>query len=120
MPKTKTEITQTLIDSLPPGHDITLEFAMSHWWVNIRANSGLRLTDLGYMVLSALDLPRYSVNIDPEKFNRVVMLELDKKLRAPYYIETKKRIPKKLVMFSSREAMLAGLYGDLGKFLKNY
>jgi hypothetical protein len=120
MPKTKTEITQTLIDSLPPGHDITLDFAMSHWWVNIRANSGLRLTNLGYMVIKSLDLPQWSVDIDPERFTRQLVLELDRKMRAPYYIEAKKKIPKKLIMFSSREAMLAGLYGDLGKFLKNY
>lgn len=120
MPKTKTEITQTIIDSLPPGHDIDLEYALNHWWVNIRSTGGLRLTELGYMVLSTLDLPRYSVNIDPKKFDRTIILELDKKLRAPYYIETKKRIPVKLVMFSSREAMLAGLYGDLHNWLKNY
>jgi hypothetical protein len=32
----------------------------------------------------------------------------------------KKKLPVKIVMFGSKEAMLARLYGNLDKFLENY
>jgi hypothetical protein len=45
-------------------------------------------------------------------------LLLDRKLQAPYYIEIEKKLARRLIMFSSREAMMATLYGDLKTFLK--
>lgn len=113
----KTEITQALLDSLPEGHGITMDWALTHWWANIRSSGGLRLSDLGYQSISMLELKRYSVDLNPETFDRRVILELDRKLQAPYYIEFAKRIPKKLIMFSSREAMMATLYGDVVAWL---
>ncbi len=57
------------------------------------------------------------MDLDPKKINKKTILELDRKLQWPYYIDTKKR---QIIFFSSREAMLATLYGDLGSFLKQY
>jgi hypothetical protein len=49
--------------------------------------------------------------------NKSVLLALDRKITFPYYIN----FPgQQLILFSSREAMLATLYGDLQKFLENY
>jgi hypothetical protein len=38
----------------------------------------------------------------------------------PYYIVATKGVPKAVVFFDSKEAVLANLYGDLEKFLDNY
>jgi hypothetical protein len=38
----------------------------------------------------------------------------------PYYIVVKKKLPTTIVMFGSKEAVLARLYGSLDKFLENY
>ena len=52
------------------------------------------------------------------------LLDLDRKLKHPYYIDLKKFNTSleqvSLVLFDSKEAMLANLYGDLHKFLDNY
>ena len=108
------------MDQLPPDSGVTLEFAMNHWWVNIRSTGGLRLTESGYRVLQDLNISSYSVDVDPMKFDRWMILNLDRKMRAPYYIIAKKKIPQRIIMFNSREAMMASLYGDLEKFLANY
>jgi hypothetical protein len=55
--------------------------------------------------------------LELKNLNKTGLLALDRKLTFPYYIDHKK---KQLVMFSSREAMLATLYGDLKQFLENY
>jgi hypothetical protein len=118
--RNKLEITQAILEKLPAGHGYTAEDVIPLWWINIRSTGGLRLTSIGFQILKLLDIESWEVNIDPTKFDRNLILMLDRKLQAPYYIETKKRIPTKLVMFNSKEAMMAGLYGDLTTFLKSY
>jgi hypothetical protein len=106
---------------LPEGHDIDVDVAMKTWWYNIRSTGGLRLTELGYFTFKkVVDLESYSMEIDWDTFNRITVLKLDRRLQMPYYIEVIKKVPKNIVFFGSREAMLARLYGDLNKFLDNY
>ncbi|CAB4137932.1 hypothetical protein UFOVP328_140 [uncultured Caudovirales phage] len=117
----KLKLVETLIAALPEGHEETVDRAMKLWWYNIRASGGLRLTDIGYFVLkNMLDIESYDMEIDVETFDRTMLLQLDRKLQMPYYIVVKKKLPVKIVMFGSREAMLARLYGNLPKFLQNY
>jgi len=105
------------MELLPDGHGQTIEAVMKLWWMNIRSTGGLRLTSIGYQVLKTLDMQSWMINIDdPRKINKRVILELDHKLQYPYYLDTKKR---QLILFSSREAMMATLYGDLEAWLKN-
>ena len=118
----KKQLTQAIIARLPEGTEIDFNRAMKLWWYNIRANGGLRLTDLGYFTFKkVMDLQSYNMEIDWATFDRHTILKLDRRLQMPYYIEVKKnKIPKQIVFFGSREAMLAQLYGDLNKFLDNY
>lgn len=118
--RNKLELTQTLLAQLPEGHGISLDEAMNTWWMNLRAQGGLRLTFNGYRVFRQLGLESWNVTVDPQKVNKQLILALDKKLQYPYYIEVVKHLPKNLVMFSSKEAMMALLYGDLKTFLNNY
>lgn len=117
----KRKLVETIIKQLPDDHEVTVDSAMSLWWYNIRANGGLRLTDIGYFVFkNMLDIETYDIEVDLETFDRKMILDLDRKLQMPYYIIVKKKLPIKIVMFGSREAMLARLYGSLDKFLDNY
>ncbi len=119
--RNKLEITQAVLDQLPPGHTWKVDDVMPLWWMNIRTNGGLRLTRDGYTILKSLKLESWEVSVEPSKFDRKMILLLDKKLQAPYYIEVNRKSPAmiNIIMFSSREAMMATLYGDLKAFLKN-
>jgi hypothetical protein len=115
--RNKLELTKTILAQIPNGHPYSAEDAMKLWWMNIRSTGGLRLTTIGYQVLLTLDLESWKIDItDPRKINKKVILELDHKLQYPYFLDAKKR---QLILFSSREAMMATLYGDLEAWLKN-
>ena len=117
----KVKLTQAVIDQLPQGSEMDIDTAMKVWWYNIRASGGLRLTELGYFTFKkVMDLESYTMAIDWETFDRMTILKLDRKLQMPYYIEVNKKIPKNIIFFGSKEAMMARLYGDLNKFLDNY
>ena len=116
MANNKRAITQRLL-ALIPDQSVNLDQALKVWYMNIRDNGGLRLTAIGYVVLRTLDIESWNMDLDTKKINKKTILELDRKLQWPYYIDTKKR---QIIFFSSREAMLATLYGDLGSFLKQY
>jgi hypothetical protein len=118
----KHELTRILVAQLPENRRITEETARLTWWINIRRTGGLRLSNEGYAALVMdLDIERYEVDIpDPAKFQQKIVLRMDRKLQMPYYIYFEKRIPRKVMFFGSKEAMLAKLYGDLERFLEFY
>jgi hypothetical protein len=118
----KRSLTKKLLDLLPEDQRISLDSAVPLWWFNIRNNGGMRLTATGYDVMvNKLDIEHYSYAIaDPMIFNKHLMLKLDRKMQMPYYIHAVKGIPKKVVFFGSREAVMVNLYGNLEQFLDNY
>ena len=115
-------LTEELIGLLPDEQRISTESAMPAWWFNLRRNGGMRLTGLGYQVFTDdLELEHYSFPIDnPLLFNQQTILKLDRKMQMPYYISAVKGIPKKIVFFGSKEAVMVNLYGNLQQFLDNY
>lgn len=119
MANNKLQLTQKLLELLPDSTTQLLDQAMTTWYMNIRPQGGMRLTAIGYTVLKTLDLESWTMSLPEGKrgLNKKLLLDLDHKLQWPYYIDVKK---KQLVFFSSREAMLANLYGDLQAFLKQY
>jgi hypothetical protein len=118
----KKKLTEQLVRQLDPESGITVRQAMHTWWFNIRKTGGMRLTGPGYRVFTEeLDLSRYEFAIpDPHQFNQHVILDLDRKMQMPYYISATKGIPKKIVFFGSKEAVMVNLYGNLQQFLDNY
>ena len=82
----------------------------------------MRLTTTGYRTfVEDLELEHYEYTIDnPILFNQQTVLELDRKMQMPYYIHAVKGIPKKIIFFGSREAVIVNLYGNLQQFLDNY
>ena len=118
----KTRLTQELINLLPEHGRISAESAIPVWWYNLRKNGGMRLTTTGYRTfVEDLELEHYEYTIDnPILFNQQTVLELDRKMQMPYYIHAVKGIPKKIIFFGSREAVIVNLYGNLQQFLDNY
>ena len=118
----KQRLTEELVKQLDPDLGVTVKRAMHTWWFNIRKNGGMRLTAPGYQTFTKdLDIARYEFSIaDPLQFNQHIILDMDRKLQMPYYIHAVKGIPKKVIFFGSKEAMVTNLYGDLKKFLDNY
>ena len=117
----KFAFTQELIKQLPYRLDMTAEQVYPLWWKNIRVGGGWRLTKLGYEIFTKhIQLEQYTIGLDLFELDTRLVLALDRKLQHPYYIEVVKNVPTKLVLFSSKEAVLANLYGDIKKFLDNY
>lgn len=122
MPRDKQKITKDLILLLPVTHELEFKQAMQTWWFNLRKNGGLRLTSSGYHTfVTLLNLEHYEITIlDPMWLTQQNILKLDRKMQMPYYIHAAKGVPKKIVLFGSREAMMINLYGNLPQFLDNY
>lgn len=118
----KQTLTQQLVKLFPEGAGPTEDQAMKAWWFNLRKNGGMRLTGTGYAAfVKDLDLERYEFAIaNPMLFNQQTILQMDRKLQTPYYIHAVKGVPKMIVFFGSREAVMANLYGNLQQFLDNY
>ena len=118
----KLQLTQTLVDLLPDHKRISVESAVPVWWFNLRKNGGMRLTATGYQTfVEELELEHYAYPIDnPMLFNQQTILDLDRKMQMPYYIHAAKGVPKRIVFFGSREAVVVNLYGNLQQFLDNY
>lgn len=122
MPNRKLEIIQRLMPRVPLEYQQSVDHAMQTWWANIRKNGGMRLTDYGYeMMHDVLKLESWQLDFadrDRQIFTKRLILDLDRKLEWPYYIEVNmKRKRRRIVFFGSREAMMATMYGDLEQWL---
>jgi hypothetical protein len=109
-------ITQGIIDLLPGAGKLDLDQAVHTWYMNIRDNGGFRLTDLGYLALNAANINFWAVTIDPKAIGKRELLIMDRNLLWPYYIDNRNR---KLILFSSKEAVMASLYGNVKQWLMN-
>ena len=120
--RNKIELTKKLIELFPDEQKISVESAIPLWWHNLRDSGGMRLTSTGYNTfVQDLKMEHYEYTIeDPLIFNKKIILGLDRKLQTPYYIHAVKGVPKTLVLFGSREAVMIKLYGNLSQFLDNY
>lgn len=114
----KSEITQKIIETSDRLDKFDLDSALKTWYQNIRSNGGLRLTTYGYKILRSLEIESWSWPWPEQKgyIDKKLLLDMDRKLQYPYYINAKTR---EIVFFSSREAMMATLYGDIKKWLEN-
>ena len=114
----KHKLTLSLIELLPKDHRITLEEAMLCWYSNIRNNGGFRLTQNGYQTMKILGLESWTVPLNDIKItmDKNLLLALDRKLTYPYFIDYKK---KEIVFYSSKEAVMATMYGSIKNWLDN-
>jgi hypothetical protein len=114
MPHKKRELTRCLLRELDLSID--LGTAMNTWYVNIRESGGMRLTDLGYRALKSGSIESYRFTPAEKRWlSKKMLLDLDRKVEYPYYIDK-----QGVEFFSSREAVMVNLYGDLTAWLKNH
>jgi hypothetical protein len=112
----KRQLTQILIDLLPPEQRPDLNSIIPVWWYNLRHAGGMRLTAQGYDAFcNLLELEHYQFNLTDLDLRTIVAL--DQCLHSPYYIKIQKKIPTNLILFGSREAVMINLYGNLKKYL---
>jgi hypothetical protein len=118
----KQQLTEKLVNLLPENGRISIESALSIWWYNLRKNGGLRLTIIGFQTfVNDIELEHYEYSLENlQLFNQQTILDLDRKMQMPYYIHVVKGVPKKIVFFGSREAVVINLYANLQQFLDNY
>jgi hypothetical protein len=118
----KKRLTQDLLALLPDERNMSVDLALPAWWFNLRRTGGMRLTRLGFETfVQELDLDHYAYSIDdPVLFTQQTILTLDRKMQMPYYIYAVKGIPKQIIFFGSKEAVMVNLYGNLQQFLDNY
>jgi hypothetical protein len=116
MPDRKLDIVSHLLQDWPNADKPTEEHAMQTWWVNLRNTGGLRLTTYGYKIFRSIEIESWCWPWPSEKgyIDKQLLLTMDRKLEYPYFINAKTR---EIVFFSSREAMMATLYGDIKKWL---
>jgi hypothetical protein len=114
----KLEITQRIVDQLDDAEMYPLDQCLQHWWVNLRFTGGMRLTKTGYEVFkhqAELESWEFKINKD-ERITKKMLLDLDRKLKFPYFLYYKNK-EKIITFFSSQEAMMVNLYGNINDFL---
>jgi hypothetical protein len=127
MQNRKLEIVTRLMPQVPEKSQQSIEQAMITWWANIRRDGGMRLTHHGYEIMHdilkieswALDLSATDdSNLFQARVTKKTILDLDRKLEWPYYLDfNARKKSRRIVFFGSREAMMATMYGDLERWL---
>lgn len=116
----KQEITGNVLVDLGPDCAWSLEQALVAWWRDVRPQGGLQLSVTGYRIF--LDLANYQCwrfELSPGSPNSRELIALDRKLTWPWaLIRNKSSIPE-LVLFGSRDAVMATLYGDPNQWLSS-
>lgn len=113
----KLAITAELIHHFPDAPN--LEEAMTTWWQNRREDGGLRLTHIGYQIFSTqLELQSWQFDLPDQFLSSRTLLAMDRHMTCPYYIVSSRKT-NKLVMFGSRESMMAALHGNMNKFIQS-
>lgn len=124
--KKKQEIVRTLLPKLPEQLQESQDQAMITWWANIRPEGGLRLTAHGYKIMhTILKLESWELDLGGDengawraRIDKRTILDLDRKLEWPYYLDfNPRKKTRRIVFFSSREALMATMYGDLKHWL---
>jgi len=113
----KTLITQQLLEKLSAEVRPKCDVALKEWWVNLRDQGGMRLSEAGYIIFNMLEIERWQYDLSGRyPLKPSAYLALDQKLSCPYYIRPGKNA--KLIVFGSREAMMLSLLGDLDHYIE--
>jgi hypothetical protein len=122
----KRRITKAILAQIP-NNDIDLEKAMRTFWLDIRSEGGLRLSDVGDQAFKTADIESFNF---PFRLQRItdkepiysyqnLMLDLSLKINCPYFIGRHKPAEPYLKIYDSKVAMMVSLYGDIYEYLRN-
>lgn len=135
-PKTKTEIVKLILNEAKddpdfPWKDIAPDKLVFEWFVTGRAGSGLRLTDAAKVAFERAKIAHYDFDftVPASQMNNIksqsglakFTLQLDRKIKCPYYMGTKPfdrtRSQPYIRVYDHKIAMMMTLYGDLQSYL---
>lgn len=123
-PSIKELVTKTVLTQIP-DNVWTFEEAMKKWWMTVRSDRGLRLTDIGDLSFrhAEIEFYEYDLTIDKSQSLHFTVLELSKKIKCPYYLGARKQEGKKVQpyirLYDSRVAVMVSLYGNILDYLKS-
>jgi hypothetical protein len=110
-----------LPDSLIQEKNSSVDKLLFKWWMTGRQD-GLRLTDVGDLAFRTAEIEfyQYELKIQPETQYHAYILELNKKIKCPYYMglnkDGKKSFPY-IRFYDSKIAMMVSLYGNVNEYL---
>lgn len=120
----KEGLTETVLAQMKDG-TWTYDIAVKKWWMTVRSDRGLRLTEIGDLSFRMADIEFYDFDFSFEKEVGMhsIILELSKKIKCPYYLGVKKSEGSKgkpyIRLYDSRIAILVNLYGNISDYLKS-
>jgi len=115
-------ITETVLNQV--DHQITFDEAMQKWWMTMRQDSGLRLTDMGDLSFRFADIAFYDYDFDirlDDGWHNFI-LNMNKKIKCPYYVGLNKSKDVKqpyIRLYDSKIAVMVSLYGNINDYLKS-
>ena len=110
-----------LPDSLIQEKNSSVDKLLFKWWMTGRQD-GLRLTDVGDLAFRTAEIEfyQYELKIQPETQYHAYILELNKKIKCPYYMGVNKDGKKSkpfIRFYDSKIAMMVSLYGNVNEYL---
>jgi hypothetical protein len=110
-----------LPDSLIQEKNSSVDKLLFKWWMTGRQD-GLRLTDVGDLAFRTAEIEfyQYELKIQPETQYHAYILELNKKIKCPYYMgvnKLEKRSFPYIRFYDSKIAMMISLYGNVNEYL---
>lgn len=124
-PSYKEIVTKTVIKELNDDAIWNFDDAMKQWWMISRLDGGLRLTEPGDLAFRYAKIEYYNYDFvinDTTSSWHTYLLELNKKLKCPYYIGVNKVNDSKkpfIRLYDSKVAMMVSLYGNISDYLKS-
>jgi len=119
-------VTEAVLAEIPKSHriyhEMPIEEVIFRWWQTGR-QEGLRLTNEGVTAFRLADIEFYDFEFvqDGQSYHNFI-LELNKKIKCPYYIGVNKTSSNKsfyIRIYDSKIAMMLGLYGSLKEYLES-
>ena len=88
------------------------------WWLNVRTDGGLRLTDKCMLYLTRkIGLEHWEYKLPKDLITQQILLDLDRHIDCPYWLSKPKTT---LVLFGEETSTLMTLYnGDIELFLNS-
>ena len=116
-------ITKAVVDQIE-DNTWTFDTAMNKWWMNIRRDGGLRLSEIGDLSFryAKIEFFTYDFFISPESSWHLFILEMNNKIKCPYYIgvnKVEKKTQPYIRIYDSKIAIMIGLYGNINDYLKS-
>jgi hypothetical protein len=120
----KEQVTKNVILELGDDSVWSFEEALKKWWMVPRSDRGLRLTEAGDLAFRYAKIEFFNFDFTiAETINwHSFILELNKKIRCPYYIAVNRVEDSKkpyIRLYDSKIALLINLYGNINEYLES-